>query len=121
MPPTADLRDALHRARLGEWIDQLPDGLQTMVGEHGSLLSGGQRQRLALARVLLADRRIVLFDEPTEHLDDPTAVALAADILDATRGRTVIVMTHRPELFAAADRFLDLRGGRLCGPVTAER
>ena len=107
-----DVRDALRRARLDDWIDQLPDGLLTMVGEHGSRLSGGQRQRLALARVLLADRRIVVFDEPTEHLDDPTAAALASDILDATEGRTVIVMTHRPELFVGADRTVELLDGR---------
>lgn len=106
-----ELHDALRRARLGDWIDTLPRGLDTMVGEHGSQLSGGQRQRLALARVLLADRRIIVFDEPTEHLDDRTAAALASDILDETRGRTVIVMTHRPELFTGADRTVSLAGG----------
>jgi ABC-type bacteriocin/lantibiotic exporter with double-glycine peptidase domain len=104
--PTAtvdDMRDALRGARLLDWVDELPRGLGTMVGEHGNHLSGGQRQRLALARVLLADRAIVIFDEPTEHLDDATAAALAVDLLDATVDRTVLVITHRPELFTGAD------------------
>ncbi|MBI5087883.1 MAG: thiol reductant ABC exporter subunit CydC [Actinobacteria bacterium] len=93
------LLDALRQARLLGWVASLPDGLHTLVGEHGSRLSGGQRQRLALARVLLADRPVVVFDEPTEHLDEPTAAALAADLVDTTRGRTVLILTHRPELF----------------------
>ena len=75
------LADALRRARLDSWVDSLPKGLATMVGEHGSRLSGGQRQRLALARTLLADRPIAIFDEPTEHLDEATAAELAADLL----------------------------------------
>ena len=103
-----DLHDALCRARLDGWVATLPDGMATMVGEHGRALSGGQRQRLALARVILADRPIVLLDEPTEHLDEPTAAALAADLIDTTRGRTVIVLTHRPELFGAADHTVAL-------------
>ena len=109
----ADLADALRRARLEPWIDSLPLGLGTMVGEHGSHLSGGQRQRLALARVLLADRPVIIFDEPTEHLDEPTTQALAADLIDATHGKTVIVVTHRPDLFPAADQYVTLHDGRL--------
>ena len=66
----AELHDALRRARLGDWADSLPAGLDTPVGEHGARLSGGQRQRLALARVLLADFPVVILDEPAEHLDE---------------------------------------------------
>ena len=113
------IAEALAQAGLTEWIDGLPKGLHTMVGEHGRRLSGGQRQRVALARVLLADRRVVVFDEPTEHLDEPTARLLAHDLLAATAGRTVIVVTHRPDLFTA-DRVVALRDGRLvdvAGPV----
>ena len=79
-----------------------PTASDTPVGEHGARLSGGQRQRLALARALLADVRVLLLDEPTEHLDEPTARAFVADLEAATRGRTVIVLTHRPELFDPA-------------------
>ncbi|CAM5606979.1 ABC transporter [Streptomyces badius] len=81
----AELRDALSRARLLDWVGALPKGLDTAVGEHGDRLSGGQRQRLALARALLADFPVLVLDEPAEHLDLPTADALTADLLAATR------------------------------------
>jgi thiol reductant ABC exporter CydC subunit len=103
-PGAADeeLRLALADAQLLEWVASLPDGLATAVGEHGARLSGGQRQRLALARALLADVRILVLDEPTEHLDEPTARAFVIDLVAATRGRTVLVLTHRPDLFDPA-------------------
>ena len=90
-----ELWDALRRARLLDWADALPDGLDTLVGEHGARLSGGQRQRLALARALLADFPVLVLDEPAEHLDLPTADALTADLLAATEGRTTVLITHR--------------------------
>ncbi|MEU6578998.1 thiol reductant ABC exporter subunit CydD [Streptomyces sp. NPDC046805] len=91
----SELRAALAKARLLEWVDSLPAGLDTMVGEHGARLSGGQRQRLALARALLADFPVLILDEPAEHLDLPTADALTADLLAATEGRTTLLITHR--------------------------
>ena len=97
----AELRDALGRAHLLDWIDTLPDGLDTFVGEAGVRLSGGQRQRVELARSILADRPILVFDEPTEHLDEATAAALTADLLHVATGRTAIFMTHRAELMSA--------------------
>jgi len=109
----AELGDALHRARLGGWVSSLPRGLDTPVGEHGAQLSGGQRQRLALARVLLADFPIVILDEPAEHLDEETADALTGDLLAATVGRTVLLITHRPVPAAQVDQVLRLTGGRL--------
>jgi ABC-type bacteriocin/lantibiotic exporter with double-glycine peptidase domain len=97
-----ELRRALADAQLLDWVDSLPDGLATAVGEHGARLSGGQRQRLALARALLADVRVLILDEPTEHLDERTARAFVTDLVAATRGRTVVVLTHRPDLFDPA-------------------
>jgi ATP-binding cassette subfamily C protein CydCD len=108
----ADLRDALARARLLDWVDGLPDGLDTFVGEHGARLSGGQRQRLALARALLADFPVLVLDEPAEHLDLPTADALTADLLAATEGRTTLLITHRLAGLDAVDEVLVLAGGR---------
>ena len=99
----ADLARALQAAQLWSWVEGLPHGLGTLVGEHGARLSAGQVQRLALARALLAEAPVLIFDEPTEYLDQATAAALTQDLLTATAGRTVIVITHRPELMAAAE------------------
>ncbi|GIF15653.1 thiol reductant ABC exporter subunit CydC [Actinoplanes teichomyceticus] len=91
----AELLDALAAARLRDWVRTLPDGLETLVGEHGMALSGGQRRRLALARILLTGARVLILDEPGEHLDDATAGALVADLLAAAGDRTVLLITHR--------------------------
>ncbi|MER7909944.1 thiol reductant ABC exporter subunit CydC, partial [Streptomyces sp. NPDC096068] len=107
-----ELREALRRARLLDWVDGLPDGLDTLVGEHGARLSGGQRQRLALARALLADFPVLVLDEPAEHLDLATADALTDDLLRATEGRTTVLITHRLHGLDAVDEVLVLDGGR---------
>ncbi|MET7696267.1 thiol reductant ABC exporter subunit CydD [Streptomyces sp. NPDC005485] len=109
----AELRTALARARLLDWADGLPDGLDTMIGEHGARLSGGQRQRLALARALLADFPVLVLDEPAEHLDLPTADALTADLLAATEGRTTLLITHRLAGLDAVDEVVVLAEGRV--------
>ncbi|MFI2608067.1 thiol reductant ABC exporter subunit CydD [Kitasatospora sp. NPDC018619] len=110
-----ELRAALAAARLLEWTEGLPDGLDTMVGEHGARLSGGQRQRLALARALLADFPVLVLDEPAEHLDLPTADALTADLLAATAGRSTVLITHRLAGLddTTVDEVLVLDGGRV--------
>ncbi|MEU3028965.1 thiol reductant ABC exporter subunit CydD [Streptomyces incarnatus] len=108
-----ELRGALARARLLDWVDGLPDGLDTLVGEHGARLSGGQRQRLALARALLADFPVLVLDEPAEHLDLPTADALTADLLAATEGRTTLLITHRLAGLDEVDEVLVLDAGRV--------
>ncbi|MFG2890266.1 thiol reductant ABC exporter subunit CydD [Streptomyces sp. NPDC048248] len=108
-----DLWDALGRARLADWVRGLPDGLDTMVGEHGARLSGGQRQRLALARALLADFPVLVLDEPAEHLDLATADALTTDLLAATEGRTTVLITHRLTGLDAVDEVLVLDRGRV--------
>ncbi|PBC83749.1 MULTISPECIES: thiol reductant ABC exporter subunit CydD [unclassified Streptomyces] len=113
-----DLWEALGRARLADWVRGLPDGLDTMIGEHGARLSGGQRQRLALARALLADFPVLVLDEPAEHLDLATADALTADLLAATEGRTTVLITHRLTGLEEVDEVLVLDQGRVaqCGP-----
>lgn len=107
------LRQALAAARLLEWADGLPDGLDTLVGEHGERISGGQRQRLALARALLADFPVLVLDEPAEHLDLATADALTADLLAATEGRTTVLITHRLAGLEAVDEVLVLDRGEV--------
>jgi ABC-type transport system involved in cytochrome bd biosynthesis fused ATPase/permease subunit len=113
----ADLRAALAAARLLDWVDGLPDGLATPVGEHGARLSGGQRRRLALARALLADPPVLVLDEPTEHLDEATADAVTDDLLAATKGRTVLLITHRRYGLDRVDRVVEL--ARAEGPTAA--
>ncbi|MFJ9702100.1 thiol reductant ABC exporter subunit CydD [Streptomyces fradiae] len=108
-----DLRSVLAEARLLDWVDALPDGLDTAVGEHGARLSGGQRQRLALARALLADFPVLVLDEPAEHLDLATADALTEDLLRATRGRTTVLITHRLRGLDAVDEVVVLADGEV--------
>jgi thiol reductant ABC exporter CydC subunit len=106
-----ELVGVLGRARLDEWVASLPDGLDTLVGEDGMQLSGGQRQRLVVARALLADAPVLLLDEPTAHLDEATAQALVADVLDAADGRSVLLITHRPEGLDLVDEVVTLPAG----------
>ncbi|WP_314409639.1 thiol reductant ABC exporter subunit CydD [Streptomyces sp. DSM 40484] len=107
------LRDVLGRVRLLDWADGLPDGIDTLIGEHGARLSGGQRQRLALARALLADFPVLVLDEPAEHLDLATADALTADLLAATEGRTTLMITHRLAGLEAVDEVIVMAGGQV--------
>ncbi|WP_433788582.1 thiol reductant ABC exporter subunit CydC [Actinoplanes sp. CA-252034] len=109
------LRDVLAQARLLDWVDTLPDGPETLIGEHGRDLSGGQRRRLALARALLAGFQVLILDEPTEHLDDETAAALLEDLFAATGDRTVLIITHRTDIAGRVDTVIDL--GRHPAPV----
>lgn len=107
------MRGALRSARLLDWVDSLPRGLDTVVGEAGAQLSGGQRQRLGLARVLLADPGVMVLDEPTEGLEPETADAVIADVLSQTRGRTVLLATHRLAGLQDVDEIIVLDSGRV--------
>ena len=109
----AGLEDALRRARISEWVATLPDGMDTLVGEEGTWLSGGQRQRIGLARAFLADAPLLILDEPTAHLDPMTARALMDDVIEALGGRTLLLITHRPEGLERMDEVVELDGGRL--------
>jgi ATP-binding cassette subfamily C protein CydC len=109
--PGADddvLADALRAAGLGSWAAALPDGLDTRLGTGGRGISGGERARLGVARAVLADRPVVLLDEPAAHLDHATATAVLDDVLDATRDRSVVMVSHRPEALNRFDAVLDL-------------
>jgi ATP-binding cassette, subfamily C, bacterial CydC len=103
-----ELDDALARAQLADWVAELPDGLDTLVGEEGTELSGGQRQRLVLARALLSSAPVLVLDEPTAHLDPPTAERLMDDVLDAAGNRTVLLITHRREGLERMDEIVAL-------------
>jgi ATP-binding cassette subfamily C protein CydC len=106
----AELWGALREARLDVWVSALPDGLDTLVGEEGERLSGGQRQRLTLARALLTRAPVLVLDEPTAHLDAETAESLVRDIFAAAEGRTVLLITHRPEGLDLVDEVVTLDG-----------
>jgi thiol reductant ABC exporter CydC subunit len=108
-----EIRDGLRRARLLDWVDGLPDGFDTQVGEQGAMVSAGQRQRIALARTLLAGFDVLVLDEPAEHLDEPTAAALMADLLAETADQTVLLVTHRTSDLGGFDRILRLDNGRV--------
>jgi ATP-binding cassette subfamily C protein len=107
------LWDALGRARLAELIRSLPDGLDTVVGERGYRLSGGERQRLTIARLLLAQPRVVVLDEATAHLDSTSEAAVQEALGEALAGRTAVVIAHRLSTVRAADQILVLEAGRV--------
>jgi ATP-binding cassette, subfamily B, bacterial len=115
-----DLWDVLHRARLADLVQSLPDGLDTVVGERGYRLSGGERQRLTIARLLLARPRVVILDEATAHLDSTSEVAVQAALNEALDGRTAVVIAHRLSTVRAADLILVIEDGRIVERGTHE-
>ena len=107
------LAEAAARVQLLDWIESLPLGWDTPVGAHGAALSGGQRQRLALARALLADPELLILDEPTAHLDPGMRSALLRDLLAATAGRTLLLITHDLDGLDEFDQVIVLDGGKV--------
>ena len=108
-----ELRAVLARVGLAGWLTHLPGGLDCDLGPHGAAISGGERQRLALARLMLADRRLLVLDEPTEHLDPQAADALTDDVLTVTAGRSTLLITHRLHGLDRVDRIIVLVAGRV--------
>jgi thiol reductant ABC exporter CydC subunit len=108
-----EVRAAAERAQLIPWIDSLPEGWDTAVGENGARVSGGQRRRLALARALLADFPVLVVDEPTEALDETTAAVVMAEILAASQDRALLVTSHRDADLTAMDEVYAMGAGRL--------
>jgi thiol reductant ABC exporter CydC subunit len=108
-----ELRAVLARVGLAGWLAHLPGGLDADLGPHGAVISGGERQRLALARMLLAERPLLVLDEPTEHLDPLAADALTDDLLAVTAGRSTLVITHRLRGLDRVDRIIVLIAGQV--------
>ena len=106
---------AIRAAGLGTWLDALPDGLATWLGDGHAQVSGGERARIAVARSLLADQPVLVLDEPTAHLDHATAERVTAEVLRAASGRSVVWMTHEGDGLDLMDQVLDLGTGHVSG------
>ncbi|UTE71836.1 ABC transporter ATP-binding protein/permease [Rossellomorea marisflavi] len=108
-----ELMQALEASGLGDLITTLPDGLDTLVGERGSLLSGGQKQRLSLARAILKDAPIMVLDEASSALDPITETKINEAVLRAGKNQTIIIVSHRLSTVLAADKIVVLENGRI--------
>jgi subfamily B ATP-binding cassette protein MsbA len=115
--PTAPLdvvREAARNALAEEFIEALPEGYDTVIGERGVKLSGGQRQRLAIARALVKNAPILILDEATSHLDTESEMLVQRALANLIAGRTVIVIAHRLSTVRRADKIVVLDQGRVC-------
>ena len=117
----SELADAIRRARLEEVIAELPDGIDTVIGERGYRLSGGERQRLTIARLLLAAPPVVVLDEATSALDSTNEAAIQQALAEAMEGRTALVIAHRLSTVRSADEILVIEGGRIAERGTHEQ
>jgi ABC-type multidrug transport system fused ATPase/permease subunit len=108
-----DVRRAAQLAQAHEFIEELPDGYDTVIGERGITLSGGQRQRVAIARALLVDPRILILDDATASVDATTESKIRDGLREAMRGRTTIIIAHRLSTIALADEIVVLADGRV--------
>jgi ATP-binding cassette subfamily B protein len=108
-----EIEDAARRAQAYEFIERLPQGFQTRVGERGLTLSGGQRQRLAIARALIANPRVLILDDATSSVDASTERRIKQALAEAMNGRTTFIIAHRPSTIALADEIVVLDHGRV--------
>lgn len=115
-----EIQSACESAQMWEFIQSLPNGLETIVGERGHRLSGGERQRLAIARLLLKEPAIVILDEATAHLDSENEALVQSALQSALAGRTSIVIAHRLSTIIHADQILVLEGGKIVERGTHE-
>ena len=111
---------AARAARCDEFIRELPDGYQTMVGENGSTLSGGERQRISIARALLKNAPIILLDEATASLDVENETAVQEAISRLVKDKTVLIIAHRMRTVSSADRIVVLADGTAAEQGTPE-
>jgi ABC-type bacteriocin/lantibiotic exporter with double-glycine peptidase domain len=107
------LKQALIGAELDSWISQLPQGIQTEVGEHGMYLSGGERQRVSIARALIRKPSLLILDEPTSALDTHTEHKLITKLIEGLPGAMLIFITHRMAVAKHFDRIYVLKEGRI--------
>ena len=114
----AQVERAARLSQASEFIDRLPKGYETVVGERGVTLSGGQRQRLAIARALLVDPRILILDDATASVDATTEARIRSGLEEAKRGRTTIIIAHRLSTIALADEIVVLEDGRIAARGT---
>ncbi len=113
----AELAAACRQAQIHDFIANLPQGYDTLIGENGVLLSGGERQRLAIARAVLKDAPVLILDEATSQLDPLTEGALLASLRPFMAGRTIIVISHRPAALAWVDQVVAIDNGRVVQPA----
>ncbi len=116
----AEIRLAARRANIAEFVESLPDGYETQVGERGSHLSGGQKQRIAIARVFLKNPPVLIFDEATSALDNESEQAVQESLDELARGRTTLVIAHRLSTIRRADEIVTIEGGRVVERGTHE-
>ncbi|MGZ4462834.1 MAG: ABC transporter ATP-binding protein, partial [Gaiellaceae bacterium] len=114
----AEVRRAARLAQADEFIEQLPEGYDTVIGERGVTLSGGQRQRVAIARALLVDPRILILDDATASVDATTEARIRIGLREAMKGRTTIIIAHRLSTIALADEIVVLDDGRIAARGT---
>jgi ATP-binding cassette subfamily B protein len=115
-----DVRRAAELAQAHEFIERLPDGYDTVIGERGITLSGGQRQRLAIARALVMEPRILILDDATASVDATTEARIRLGLREAMKGRTTIIIAHRLSTISLADELVVLDNGRVVGRGTDE-
>jgi ATP-binding cassette, subfamily B, bacterial len=108
-----DIRRAARLAGAAEFVERLPDGYETVLGERGFSLSGGQRQRIAIARTILADPQVLILDDATSAVDATKEHEIRAALSEVMAGRTTLVIAHRPATIALADRVAVVEGGRI--------
>lgn len=113
--PDEDAIRVLNKVQLKGWFDNLPDGLDTQLGEKGIKLSGGERQRLALARLWFSSSRLIILDEATSAMDNVTEELVMNEVLSLTNGRNIIAIAHRLNSIRSFDRIILLKNGRLEG------
>ncbi len=114
----ADVEQAARRAQAHEFIAELPDGYDTVIGERGITLSGGQRQRVAIARALVMSPRILILDDATASVDATTEAKIRLGLREAMRGRTTLIIAHRLSTLALADELVVLDQGRIAARGT---